>query len=63
METVRIEIDDPKVITSGGVTISKALEACGFKIYSHPEEEGLFVPCGTGGCWNCIPRPVIRVWT
>ena len=50
---VSIEIDGSSLEVEGGITVKKALELGGYKISKYPEDDSLFTPCETGGCWSC----------
>jgi pyruvate formate lyase activating enzyme len=50
---ISIEVDGRPVKVPEGSSIKEALEALGFEITMFPTDEGLFMPCQTGGCWTC----------
>ena len=52
-QTVRITVDGEPHEVPERITIRTALELLGFNIARFPGEEGLFVPCETGGCFSC----------
>lgn len=36
-----------------GLTVKRVLELSGYRISKYPEDDSLFAPCETGGCWSC----------
>lgn len=51
---VHLTIDGVQYEVPEQITILKALELKGYKVYHHHEhEEGIHAPCGTGGCGEC----------
>jgi pyruvate formate lyase activating enzyme len=48
-----IEINGIAVEVPEGSSIKETLEALDFEITIFPSDEGLFMPCQTGGCWSC----------
>lgn len=54
MGKVSIKVDESFFEVPNGITVLKALEGLGFHIKDFPdEEEGIYAPCKTGGCWSC----------
>jgi len=49
-----IVVDGNSFEVPGRTTVKYALENLGFQITRFPNEEGLFMPCSTGGCWACV---------
>ena len=50
---VSIDIDDVSQEVPSGISVQKALELSGYRISKYPEQDSLFAPCETGGCWSC----------
>jgi pyruvate formate lyase activating enzyme len=48
-----IEVDGIIHKIEDGMTVKQALEFLGYRINKFPEDQGLFMPCQTGGCWTC----------
>jgi pyruvate formate lyase activating enzyme len=51
-EEVSIIVDDTREKVQK-TTVKSTLESLGYKYTKYPDEEGIFAPCETGGCWNC----------
>ena len=49
---VSIEIDGASLKVQAGITVQKVMELSGYKITKYPEDDSLFTPCETGGCWE-----------
>jgi len=48
-----VEVDGVVHKIDDGMTVMQALESLGYRINKFPEDQGLFMPCQTGGCWTC----------
>ncbi len=48
-----IEVNGISVEVPEGSFVKEALEALGFEIAMFPSDEGVFMPCQTGGCLSC----------
>jgi pyruvate formate lyase activating enzyme len=48
-----IGVDGKAVEVPEGYSVREALETIGFEITMFLSDEGLFMPCQTGGCWSC----------
>ncbi|MBS3906953.1 MAG: radical SAM protein [Syntrophaceae bacterium] len=52
-ETITIYFDDKPLQVTSGIPIKEALQLSGFPISPFPKGDGIFVPCGVGGCMSC----------
>ncbi|NVM01128.1 MAG: radical SAM protein [Candidatus Helarchaeota archaeon] len=50
---IGIHINDKLFHVPEKISIKSALEYAGFKIARFPEEDDVFAPCETGGCYSC----------
>jgi pyruvate formate lyase activating enzyme len=48
-----IEVNGISAEVPEGSSVKDALVALGFEITMFPSDEGLFMPCQTGGCLSC----------
>ncbi|MCJ7444874.1 MAG: 2Fe-2S iron-sulfur cluster-binding protein [Methanotrichaceae archaeon] len=51
-----IEVNGISQEVDTGITVKRALESLGYRINKFPENQGLFMPCQTGGCWACAMK-------
>ncbi len=49
---VEIEVEGRRVEVDVPATVKRALEQAGYK-FSDVPGEGIYSPCGVGGCWSC----------
>lgn len=50
---IRIVIDGSDFEVPERITVKKALELMGYRFTRFPEENAIFTPCHTGGCFSC----------
>lgn len=50
---VKITIDDTDFAVPERITVKRALEMLGLEFSRFPEDDKIFVPCETGGCFAC----------
>jgi pyruvate formate lyase activating enzyme len=51
--SLKIVVDGSEFEVPERITIKKSLELNGYRFTSFPEEDAVFAPCHTGGCFSC----------
>jgi sulfur carrier protein ThiS len=55
-ETITLYFDDKPLQVASGISIKEALQLSGFSVSPFPKGDGIFVPCGVGGCMSCAMK-------
>lgn len=50
---IRISVDGVEYSVPERITLKEALKLCGYNFDVFPGRNGLYSPCGLGGCWAC----------